>query len=86
MSDDCGMSTPSSWSAQHFSQANPAGQCQNDIPALLRRVADSIAALGDVEILDLVMHEEVTEDGNWPSITVYYTANRPRHGLTLLPQ
>jgi hypothetical protein len=57
---------------EHFSQANPAGKDQGDVPALLRRVADSISALGEVEVQDLVMHTEVTEDGGWPSLTVYF--------------
>jgi hypothetical protein len=39
---------------------------QGDVSALLRRVADCIAELGEVEVLDLVMHVEVAEDGNWP--------------------
>lgn len=40
------------------------------------RVADTITNLGEVEILDLVMHIEVTENGNWPSITAYYTPDQ----------
>jgi len=41
----------------------------------LRRVADSIEALGDVEVQDLIMHTQVTEDGNWHNLTVYFTSN-----------
>lgn len=41
------------------------------MPTLLRLVAETTAGLGDVRILDLVMHNEVTSDGNWPSIVVY---------------
>ena len=80
------MNDSGGWSAQHLSQANPAGPRQDDVPALLRRVADYIAELGDVQILDLVMHVEVTEHGNWPSVTVYYTADHPPRSLTLLPR
>ncbi|WP_268895591.1 hypothetical protein [Nocardia sp. CY41] len=40
---------------------------------LLRTVADSIAQLGDVSIQDLVLHNEITSEGAWPSITVYYS-------------
>ncbi len=40
--------------------------------ALLRRVADSIDAQGDIEVQDLMMHTEVTADGNRHSITVNY--------------
>ncbi|WP_369223285.1 hypothetical protein AB5J52_20025 [Streptomyces sp. R39] len=61
-----------SWTIKHFSQANPAGVGQNDVPALLRRVADSIEGLGPVEVQDLVMHTEITGDGPWPSLTVYF--------------
>ncbi|MFC9895263.1 hypothetical protein ACFVMC_16385 [Nocardia sp. NPDC127579] len=56
----------------HFSQSNPAGTGQEDIPQLLRAVAASIEELGDISVSDLVMHSEITADGEWPSITVYY--------------
>ena len=60
------------WQAFHFSQANPAGEGQDDLPALLRRVAESVAALGEVRVMDVVFHTEVTAEGNWHSMTVYY--------------
>jgi hypothetical protein len=63
---------PDPWIAYHFSQANPKGAGQADVSALLRRVADSIDALGEVDVQDLMMHTEVTADGDWHSITVYY--------------
>ena len=66
------MNVSGRWTANHFSQANQAGQDQGDVPALLRRVADTIDGLGEVEILDLVMHNAVTSEGDWPSITVYF--------------
>ena len=69
MSDD----TPQGWTAKHFSQANPKGDGQNNVPALLRRVADTIEGLGEVRVLDVVMHTEVTEDGDWQSLTVYFS-------------
>ncbi|MEV4561939.1 hypothetical protein AB0K51_33855 [Kitasatospora sp. NPDC049285] len=56
----------------HFSQANPAGPGCDDVPALLRRLADSIEALGPVDVQDVVVHWEVTEHGPWPAGTVYY--------------
>ncbi len=62
----------SSWNVRHFSQANPNGPGQDNVPALLRRVADSIEGLGPVEVLDIVFHDEVTEDGDWYSMTVYF--------------
>ena len=60
------------WTFKHFSQSNPAGTGQDDVAALLRRVADSIESLGSVEVQDLVMHMEITLDGPWPSLTVYF--------------
>jgi hypothetical protein len=61
-----------SWTVRHFSQANPSGAAQGDVAALLRRVADSLDQLGAVEVMDVVMHAEVTEDGMWPSLAVYF--------------
>lgn len=66
------MNVSRDWTVQHFSQANPAGPGQENVPALLRRLADTIEGLGEVEIMDLVMHNEITAKGDWPSITVYY--------------
>ncbi len=68
-SDDASMPD---WTANHFSQSNPRGPGQDDVPALLRRVAETIAGLGDAWIMDLVMHNEITAEGNWPAIVVYY--------------
>ena len=57
----------------HFSQSNPQGAGQDNVPALLRRVADTIDEFGDIDVSDLVLRPEVTSDGeDWPSITVYY--------------
>jgi hypothetical protein len=35
-------------------------------------VADTIEQLGQVTVLDLIMHTEVTEDGDWYSLAVYF--------------
>jgi hypothetical protein len=72
------MSDRRPWTAEHFSQANPAGEGQGDVPALLRRAADSIDALGEVNVQDLVLHNEVTESGDWPSLTVYFHRSTAR--------
>ena len=61
-----------SWTAKHFSQANPRGRGQGNVPRLLRCVAKTLADLGEIEVQDLVMHTEITPDGAWPSVTVYY--------------
>jgi hypothetical protein len=37
----------------------------------------AIEAIGDVEIQDLMLHTEVNEFGNWPSVTVYFHRDRP---------
>ncbi|MFE9788925.1 hypothetical protein ACFYO7_26455 [Nocardia salmonicida] len=65
--------TSTEYKSLHFSQANPAGPGQADVSALLRSVASTIEELGPVTIADLILHNEVTADGNWPSITVYYS-------------
>jgi len=59
-----------------FSQANPRGKKHSgDVPALLRRVAESLDALGKIEVLDLVLHSELDLDSveYLPTITVYYS-------------
>ncbi|MBF6127912.1 hypothetical protein [Nocardia brasiliensis] len=61
------------YSALHFSQANPRGAEQGDVPALLRTIAATLEELGQVSVQDLVLHNEVTAEGDWPSVTVYYT-------------
>jgi adenylate kinase len=53
-------------------QANPKGPGQGDVPALLRRVADTLGELGAVEITDLTMENQPTEDGPWYSVNVYF--------------
>jgi hypothetical protein len=50
----------------------PLGAGAEDVPLLLRRVAEAIEAFGAAVILDLVLHTEVNEFGNWPSITIYF--------------
>jgi hypothetical protein len=65
---------PEAWTIEHFSQANPAGEGQANVPNLLRRVATSLDALGDIEVQDVVLHSEIDDDGQpSPSITVYFS-------------
>jgi hypothetical protein len=67
------MSDPrDNWTMSHFSQSNPSGQGQGDVPALLRRVADSIEALGDVTVEDITFSSQPTEEERDVSMTVYY--------------
>ncbi|MBQ1025647.1 hypothetical protein [Micromonospora sp. C95] len=64
---------PQSWTIRHFSQANPEGPGQGSVPALLRRIADSIEQWpAGIEVQDVVLHSEVTADGDWWSATVYF--------------
>lgn len=61
------------WSmVHHFAQSNPTGPGQGYVPALLRRVADSIEALGDVDVQDITFSTEVTGDEDDLTMTVYY--------------
>lgn len=64
--------SPEKWTIFHFSQSNPTGPGQGDVAALLRRVADSIDALEDVTIQDVVFHSEVTDGEDDLLVTVYY--------------
>ncbi|GAA4630330.1 hypothetical protein GCM10023196_055250 [Actinoallomurus vinaceus] len=70
-----------SWSIRHFSQANPQGPGQADVPALLRRVADAVEKLGPVEVQDIILHNEITADGPWPSLTVYFHPTQPQDNV-----
>jgi hypothetical protein len=68
-------SQPESWTIEHFALSNAAGPGQEDVPALLRAVADALERYGTVSVRDLVLHShhEITEHGAWPSITVYFS-------------
>lgn len=37
-----------------------------------RFCADIIESLGNVQVNDLIMHNEITADGDWPSLIVYF--------------
>jgi len=73
---DCPVNTsePESWTMRHFSQSNPKGIGEGDVPAQLRRVADTLDGLSPVKVMDLLLHnDELTDDGeDWYSITVYF--------------
>lgn len=60
------------WMIHHFSQANPKGDGQDDVPALLRRIADTLDDIPGAEVFDLVLHNQITADGDWYDVTVYY--------------
>lgn len=60
------------WSVFHFSRSNPEGPGQGDVAALLRRVADAVDDLGDVQIHDITFTSAVTGGEDDLSLTVYY--------------
>jgi hypothetical protein len=68
---------PATWTAQCFAQSNPAGAGQGDVAALLRRVAESIDGLGDIDVQDITFHSQVADGEDDLTMTVYYH-DKPR--------
>jgi hypothetical protein len=66
------------WTILNFSQSNPSGPGRRSVPALLRRVAQSIDELGDIVVQDITFHSEGTADEDDVMMTVYYYAQPPR--------
>jgi hypothetical protein len=56
----------------HYTVATARGSHQDDVATLLRRVADALDALGAVDVHDITFHVDWTNEGSWPSMTVYY--------------
>lgn len=64
------------YKARCASLANPRfSEEENDLPHLLRRVAGLIEDLGlkPIDIRDLTISSEITENGPWWSATVYWS-------------
>ena len=61
------------WSCYHFSQSNPSGPGQGSVPALLRRVAETMEKQGDIEVQDIVFGSVPTAGEPDLHMTVYYT-------------
>ena len=58
----------------HFSQSNPKGRDQGNVPRLLRGVAKTIAEKGDITVQDITFHTELDDEAEWwPALTVYYS-------------
>jgi hypothetical protein len=55
--------------------ANPRDDGASDLPRLLRRLADDIEEHGidAMDILDLTVSQEMTEEGPWWSATLYWS-------------
>ena len=61
----------------YFSLGNAEGPESNDLPLLLRRVADHIETLGieSEDVMDVVVSgDEVTEHGSWWRVAVYWSS------------
>lgn len=75
------MTVADDWTINHFSQSNPTGIGQGDVPALLRRVADSIEELGDVQVEDISFASAVADPEDDLRMTVYFHKD-PRRRIT----
>jgi len=60
------------WTISHFSLSNPSSAGQGDVPALLRRVAERIESLGDVQVQDITFTSAPTGAEDDLTVTVYY--------------
>ena len=66
------------WTCRHFSLANPTGPTATDLPLLLRRAAEEIERreINPMQILDLTVSSEISEDGPEWSVTLYWSPDR----------
>jgi hypothetical protein len=60
------------WVTYSFSLSNPTGPGQGSVSALLRRLADQLDGLGEVEIIDISFSSQPTGEENDLRMTVYY--------------
>ena len=69
------MTKKDTWTCQHFSLSNPAGKSATDLPKLLRRVAKAMEKqkIKAMDVLDVTTSYEMTGDGPWWSVTVFYS-------------
>jgi hypothetical protein len=69
-----------SWTSRHFALANTRDDRPDDLPGLLRRVADEIDSreIAPMDILDLTVSQEMTDAGPWWSVTVYWSDSAAR--------
>jgi hypothetical protein len=68
------------WKLFSFAQSNPDGPRQGDVPALLRRVADTIDSLGDTYVMVITFHAVATADEDDLLMAVYYYADPDHEG------
>lgn len=64
---------------RNVSLSNPEHDGATDLPRLLRRVADLIEVedITPMELLDVVVHHDMTGDGPWWSVTVHWSPDSP---------
>jgi len=60
------------WMTFHFSLSNPVGPGQGDVAKLLRRAADHLDALGDVQVGDITFNSAPTAEEDDLNLTFYY--------------
>jgi hypothetical protein len=75
-----GGTEPESWTVRHFSQSNPKGPGQGNVPALLRRLAETIEQLGAISVQDITFGTEITAGGQWHHMTVYFNSSTTTMG------
>ena len=61
------------WSVFHFSLGNPFGPDEGNVAKLLRSLADTIEAKGDIQVMDITFFHKPTVLGDDLQMTVYYT-------------
>lgn len=68
---------PATHTVHHLSHSNALGPNHGDLPALLRRMADTLDELGPADVQDMTLSTKVTEDGPWLRLTVYFHPGEP---------
>lgn len=63
------------WTCLHFTPSNPRDDGAEDLPRLLRRVAEEVERRGitAVELLDVAVPSEITAAGPWWAVSVYWS-------------
>lgn len=71
--------TEPDWTCRHFSLGNADGPDKSNLPLLLRRVADEMESrdILPIDLLDITLSSEMTAEGPWWSVTVYWSPDRP---------
>jgi len=59
-----------------FTLANPRDGRIGDLPLLLRRLAAHLEERNVAQVADIVLGEEMTNDGVWYSVTTYYLVEK----------